>query len=314
MINRWFVLLGLLIHGFAHAQPADDAALCRNVANADAAIRHCTAAIQASKAGNETLAEWHVQRGIHWAGKRDYERAVADYSAALKLDPKAPTAHYYRGSAWSNQGDFERAIADFDIAAKLKPDDPVVYHARGIELAVKGDYPRALADFSMALQLNSKADGVHFARGRTYFHASDFARAAADLDAALAARPNIYVALWLFLARKRGGDEGAEDLLERETRRLRGGWPTPLIALFMGRTDIASINIAANASEPALRRDTLCEADFYVAQAHLIKGEHKPAQALLQRVLGNCRKNLLEYEGALAEARRLRQGVAKFNN
>ncbi len=306
MTHRWFVFFWLLAQGPVHAQPADDAALCRNAADADVAIQHCTAAIQARKAGSVTIAEWHVQRGIRWAGKRYYDRAIADHSAALKLDPKASNAHYYRGSAWSNQGEFERAIADFDAAAKLKPDDPVVYHARGIELAVKGDYPRALADFSMALQLNSKADGVHFARGRTYFYASDFTRAAADLDAALAAKPNIYVALWLFLARRRGGDDSAGDLLERETRRLRGGWPTPLIALFMGRTDVASINIAANASDPAQRRDILCEADFYVAQAHLIKGERKPAQALLQRVLGNCPRNLLEYEGALAETRRLR--------
>ena len=306
MTKRWFLLVWLFAHGLAQAQPADDAALCRNAADADLAIQHCTAAIQSRKAGNETIAEWHVQRGIRWSRKRNYDQAIADHSAALQLDAKATNAHYNRGTAWSNKGEFERAIADFDAAAKLKPDDPVVYHARGIELAVKGDYPRALADFAKALQLNNKAEGVYFARGRTYFHASDFVRAAADLDAALAEKPNIYVALWLFLARKRAGDDGATDLLERDTRRLRGGWPTPLIALFMDRTDVASINIAANASDPALRRDIQCEADFYVAQAHLIKGERKPAQALLQRVLGNCPKNLLEYEGALAETRRLR--------
>ncbi|HTD91244.1 MAG TPA: tetratricopeptide repeat protein, partial [Burkholderiales bacterium] len=232
-------------------------------------------------------------------------RAIADHTAALKLDLKVSNANYYRGTAWSNKGEFDRAIADFDVAATLKPDDPVVYHARAIELAVKGDYPRAIADFDKVLQLDPKARGVHFARGRTRFYASDFARAASDLETAFQSQPNIYTALWLFLARKRGGSNDADDMLERDTRRIRAGWPAPVIALYMGRTNIESVNIAANGSEPAQRREMRCEADFYVAQSHIIKGERPRAQMLLQEVQRNCPKNLLEYEGTVAELRRL---------
>lgn len=298
--------------GIAAAQPVappaanTDAELCRSSTNTDLAIRHCTAAIETRKADSEMLAAWYVQRGMHWSAKGDYDRAIADHTAALKLNARASNANYRRGTAWSNKGDYERAIADFDVAAKLKPDDPVVFHARGVELAVKGDYALAIADFDRALQLDSKAAGVHFARGRTRFYASDFARAASDLETAFAAQPNTYTALWVFLARKRGGNNDADDLLERETRRLRGGWPSPLIALYMGRTDIASVNIAADGSDPPQQREMRCEADYYVAQSHIIKGERPRAQALLEGVQRNCPKNLLEYEGALAELRRLK--------
>jgi len=182
----------------------------------------------------------------------------------------------------------------------------VVYHARGIELTVKGDYALALADFDKALQLDAKAQGVHFARGRTRFYASDFTRAAGDLEIAFEAQPNTYTALWLFLARKRGGNNDADDLLERDTRRIRAGWPAPVIALYMGRTNVESVNIAANGSDPAQRREMRCEADFYVAQSHIINGERPRALSLLQEIQRSCPKNLLEYEGAMAELRRIK--------
>jgi lipoprotein NlpI len=306
-IKHCWILLGWIVVASAtQAQTTTDAELCRSTSNADLAIKHCTAAIETRKANSDMIAQWYVQRGVQWSAKGDYDRAVADHSAALKLDAKARHANYYRGAAYSNKGEFDRAIADFDAAIQLKADDPVLYHARGIELTVKGDYPRAIADFNKALQLDPKAAGIHFARGRTLFYMSEFTRAANDLEAALSERPNVYTSLWLFLARQRGGAPDADDLLERDTRRIRAGWPAPLIALYMGRTDASSVAAATTAGEGTRRREMRCEADFYVAQDYLIKGERARAQTLLQGVQSDCPKNLLEYEGTLAELRRLK--------
>ncbi len=304
---RWIFTLGTLLAGsLAQAQSTTDAELCRSTTNADLAIKHCTAAIETRKANSDLLAQWYVQRGVQWAAKGDYDRAIADHSAALKLDAKARHANYYRGAAYSNKGEFARAITDFDAAIQLKADDPVLYHARGIEFTVKGDYPRAIADFDKALQLDPKAAGVHFARGRTWFYMSEFTRAVNDLETAFSTQPNIYTSLWLFLARSRGGAPGADDLLERDTRRIRAGWPAPVIALYMGRTDANSVMAATATGEGARRREMRCEADFYVAHSHLIQGERARAQTLLQGVQNDCPKNLLEYEGTLAELRRLK--------
>lgn len=307
-IGRMAIALALLaLHGHTYAQFANtNGDLCRSTSNPDLAIKHCTAAIEETSGNNDLLAQWYVQRGIRWGEKGDFGRAIADHTAALKLDPKVRLANYYRGKAHAQQGNVDPAIADFDAAAKLRDDDPVIYHARGIELAVKGDYARALADFDKALQLEPKAQGVHFSRGRARFYAADFARAAADIETAFAARPNVYTALWLFLARARGGDADAADALERDTRRIRAGWPAPLIALYMGRTDVESVNIATKSGAPAEQRDMRCEADYYVAQAHLLKNDRARALSLLQNVQRDCPKNLLEYEAAVAELRRLK--------
>lgn len=301
------LLLLLAVNGFAHAQFANtNGDLCHSHNNADAAIKHCTSAIEETRGNNELLAQFYVQRGIRWGEKGDHNRAIADHTAALKLDAKVRLANYYRGRAYANKGEPDLAIADFDAAAKLREDDPVIYHARGIELAVKGDYARAIGDFEKALQLDPKSQSVIFSRARTRFYAADFARAAADFETAFAARPNVYTALWLYLARARGGNADAEDLLERETRRLRNGWPAPLIALYLGRTDIASVNIATQSDDAASQREMRCEADYYIAQSLILKKDHARAQPLLQGVARECPKNLLEYEASLAELRRLK--------
>lgn len=291
----------------ASAQPASDADKCQAITNnPDLAIKHCTAAIDSGKISGGNLAQLYVNRSSEWTGKGNYDQAITDATAALKISPGMHQAHHQRGVAWANKGDFDRAIADFDAALLLKPNDPVVHHARAVEYAVKGDYPRAIADFDAALRLDPKSDDMQFARGRTLFYMSEHARAVNDIEAAFKAQPNTYVAIWLYLARKRGGVADAEELLDRATRALGVGWPSAVIALYAGRTDPASVTAAATDPDPVRRREFRCEADFYIAHWHLIKDERASALAKLQEVQRACPKNILEYEGAVAELRRLK--------
>jgi lipoprotein NlpI len=291
----------------AHAQPAADAERCHSISNnPDLAIKHCTAAIDSGKFGGEALARLYLSRSEEWTAKGDYDRAIADASAALKLAPKMLQALHQRGVAWANKGEADRAIADFDAALALKPDNPAVLHARGVEHSVKGDYARAIADFDAALKLDPRADDTRFAKGRTLFYMSEFARAAAEMETAYKATPNAYYALWLYLARQRGNMTNAEGQLEREMAEFRGGWPHPVAVLFAGRTDPQSVRVAGTDPNPARGLEMRCEVDFYTAQWHIIKGASDSARPLLQQVLKSCPKNILEYEGALAELRRLK--------
>ncbi len=258
----------------AHARSAADAAQCQTVTNnPDLAIKHCTAAIESRKFTGDALARLHTSRGVEW----------------------------------SNKGEADRAIADFDVSLKLTPNNAVVHHARAIEYSVKGDYARAIVDFDTAIKIDPKAEGVHFARGRTRFYMGEHARAAGDIETEFAARPNVYTALWAYLARKRGGTNDAEVLLERETRRVRAGWPSPVVVLYMGSTNTESVTIAASDPNPERQRELRCDADFFIAHWHLMKNENERAATILRGVQKTCPRNSLEYEGAVAELRRLKQ-------
>ena len=257
----------------AHAQPANDAERCASITNnPDLAIQHCSRAIESGKFTGEPLARLHYNRGIEWAAKSNYDRAIADYDAAIQLNPRNGDAYYNRGNAWGNKGDHDRAIADYDIAVKLDP----------------------------------KSSGTLLARGRTRLYSGDFPRAVADLEQSLKLDYNEYTALWLYLARKRGGAADAEERLDNETRASRGGsWPVPIIVLYLGRTDPDSVFAASTDPDARKQREQRCEATFYVAHWHLIRNDRERALPLLKEAQGSCPREFLEHEGAVAELRRL---------
>lgn len=297
----------LLVAGVAQAQPVNDAERCRSISgNPDLAIKHCTLAIESGRYSGDNLSKLHYNRAIEWAAKSNHDRAIVDYDTAIRLSPKYGDAYYNRGSAWGNKGDHDRAIADYDVAIKLNPKDPAAYNGRGFERVATGDYARAVEDYGTAIQLNPKSAGALLARGRARFYSGDYLRAASDLEQSLKLDRNSYTALWLYLARKRGEIINAEESLDAETRASRGGgWPHAVTLLYMGRTDPASVIAAATDSDPKRQSEQRCEANFYLAQWHLLRAERERALPLLKEAQSGCAREFLEYEGAVAELRRL---------
>jgi len=56
-------------------------------------------------------AQAYVNRGLD--SKGDFDRAIADFTQAIRLDPKYLEAYLYRAVAYQNKGDNDRAIADY---------------------------------------------------------------------------------------------------------------------------------------------------------------------------------------------------------
>ncbi len=78
-----------------------------------------------SRMGGGTSNEWlasaflHRGRAYHW-GKKDYPKAISDYSSALQLDPRNIGALNYRGTCYRLVGELEKAQADFDAEKALR--------------------------------------------------------------------------------------------------------------------------------------------------------------------------------------------------
>ena len=96
------------------------------------------------------LAIVHYNRGIAWRAKGDYDRAIADYDQALRLDPKHEDAYVNRGAAWSDKGDLDRAIADYTEAIRLDRANAYSLYGRGVAKLKKGDTAGGNADIAAA--------------------------------------------------------------------------------------------------------------------------------------------------------------------
>jgi tetratricopeptide (TPR) repeat protein len=95
----------------------------------------------------------------------DYDRAIADYTEAIRRDPEQARAYCRRGGAYRMQGDYDRAIADASQAIRLAPKHPRAYCIQGHACYMKGDYDRAIADASMAMRLDPKYAWAYYRRG-----------------------------------------------------------------------------------------------------------------------------------------------------
>lgn len=99
---------------------ADDKQDCAGK-DADRAIRGCTALIGSVGETGKALAVALVNRGAAYASNKDYDRAIADYTRAIEIDPKNAKAYDSRGVAYTSKGDYVNAVADVTMAQELRP-------------------------------------------------------------------------------------------------------------------------------------------------------------------------------------------------
>ncbi|MDR2589273.1 MAG: tetratricopeptide repeat protein [Spirochaetales bacterium] len=62
-------------------------------------------------------------RGYAFSVKRDYDKAIADYGEAVRLEPRNAAAFCNRGTVFHAKGDYGRAAADLTEALKIDPSD-----------------------------------------------------------------------------------------------------------------------------------------------------------------------------------------------
>ena len=119
-------------------------------------IDGCTATIQAGHQTGKNLSRIFYNRGIAYAKKSQYDRAIADFNQAIRLNPDSIFALNNRGAAYARKGQYDDAIADFNEAIRIDASHGVTYNNRGIAYAKKGQYDRALEDFDQAIRFDPK--------------------------------------------------------------------------------------------------------------------------------------------------------------
>ena len=135
-------------------------------------------AVAAVPAGSSDEA---FQQGFAAHMRSDYAKALADYTEAVRIDPKNSKAYNNRGLVYQARGDIDRAIADFNEAQRLSPKTTSVYVNRGTLYARQSEFDKALADFSEAIKIDPQCIGAYRLRASVYEAMGFKTKAMADL-------------------------------------------------------------------------------------------------------------------------------------
>ena len=183
MVRTLSFIVSLLIGpSTVHAQADWDWRACEDGRDPVAAIAACTRLIDGGILGYLSLATALYSRGVHFANVAEIDRAIADQSRSIKIEPLHPRAYNGRGNAYYIKGDIQRAIQDYDAQIKISPRHEDAYNGRGLAYAAMGELDRAIEDYDRQIEIDPRHAHAYNSRGRAYALKGEFDRAIEDYD------------------------------------------------------------------------------------------------------------------------------------
>jgi len=144
------LLVALPVPAWADIQ--QDVAQCRDPIS-HTKIGACTRLIQSGRFGHNNLAIIFYNRGNAYIRKRQHDRAIRDYDAAILLKPNYANAFFNRGHVYGQKGLYDRAIRDYTKVIRLRPRHANAYGNRGWVYEKLGRRNKAIADYRKAIML-----------------------------------------------------------------------------------------------------------------------------------------------------------------
>src|SRR5205823_7762660 len=117
--------------------------------------------------------------------KGEYDRALADFNEAIRLDSTLAPAFHNRGWLRAIRREYDRALADYAEAIRLDPNQPTPFSSRAwlwatCPEAKYRDGPRAVASATRACELSGWKDAYNLdTLAAAYAEVGDFPKAVA---------------------------------------------------------------------------------------------------------------------------------------
>jgi WD40 repeat protein/Tfp pilus assembly protein PilF len=134
----------------------------------------------------------YIDRAKAHLAKKDYDLAIADYSEAIRVDPSKGVS--FNGRCWARTvlgRDLLLALADCNESLRLRPDSADTLDSRALAELKLGQLDKALADYDSALKIDPKLPSSLYGRGVVKQKMGDVVGARVDLAAAKTLDPGI---------------------------------------------------------------------------------------------------------------------------
>lgn len=114
------------------------------------------------KQAGETI----VNRGVAYAVFGNFDRAIADLTRGLEINPNNTNGYLNRGLIYFNKGQWALSLADHDKYIQLDPYNADMYHERALCKLQLGDAQASIADFNQAIFLKNNQPLYYYWRAQ----------------------------------------------------------------------------------------------------------------------------------------------------
>ncbi len=115
--------------------------------------------------------------------------AIELYTQLILVSPNH-FIYNHRGLVYFTLSEYDKAIADFTKAIDIEPRDIRVYTNRGMAFRMLKRYDDSLRDFNKSLELNPLWPDTFYGRSLTYYDLGDIQHALEDCDKAISIKPD----------------------------------------------------------------------------------------------------------------------------
>ncbi|RIK78330.1 MAG: hypothetical protein DCC67_11690 [Planctomycetota bacterium] len=135
-----------------------------------------------------------LARAEFYRQQKKLDEAAADIDAVIAQQPENAGGYLIKAQILRDQGKVDDALAALDRASQLAPNAPSPYQQRGELYRLKDELPKAIDEFSRVLQVQPGNLVALVHRGEAYLANKQYNEALADIEAVLKEAPDLAVA------------------------------------------------------------------------------------------------------------------------
>jgi lipoprotein NlpI len=211
--------------------------------------------------------------------ENDVAKALKLTDDAIQANPKKAEPYLIRASIYMADKKFDKAIADFTKTLELEPSGHAARNQRGIANFKAAKIAESLADFDAYIEKVPQAAAAHWQRGLTLYYADKFADGVKQFTTSDKAEPeDVENAIWHFLcnARVQGIDKARGEFFKVKAD-PRGAYMMTIYKMFKGEAKPDEVFKVAESGEGSKDPEQIRRfyAHYYVGMFYEATGEAK---------------------------------------
>lgn len=241
--------------------------------------------------------EDHHKIGKNFLVNQNFELALKEFNASLRIDPKSAPTLVDRGTAYNGLRKYDLAIADFNAAIKLAPTNYLAWNNRGVTHFRRNELAQAINDLDKAIELDPNQPIAYLNRAGASLSNGTGIESAKKIEQWLRKTNwkdgySGHASILAALGYRQGGNAAAGEALLQEALKKTDTlkWPYPALKFFTGKLNGKELLEEAESSD----YDST-QAHCFLALKFLTGNDKKLAQTHLDWVVKTGTQNSVEY-------------------